>query len=105
MEVIAKIVLAVLPSLVTGIILAVWNSKQNRRVKDQDKKEEKRIELDMLRLNLLVATAQLSQAVAIAIKRGYPNGEIEIGIEKYNEAMEEFREFERKQIAEVNNEK
>lgn len=105
MEVIVKIVLAVLPSLVTGIILAVWNSKQNRRVKEQDKKEEKRIELDMLRLNLLVATARLSQAVAIAIKRGYPNGEIEVGIKKYDEAMEEFREFERKQIAEVNNEK
>ncbi|MEI3501055.1 MAG: hypothetical protein V8Q39_06095 [Anaerovoracaceae bacterium] len=52
----------------------------------------------MLRISLLVATAQLSRAVAMAIKRGSPNGEIEEGLEQYNMAMEEFREFEREQI-------
>ena len=60
--------------------------------------EADRRKSEMLRISLLVATAQLSRAVAMAIKRGSPNGEIEEGLEQYNMAMEEFREFEREQI-------
>jgi len=48
---------------------------------------------------LTVASAQLSYAVAMAVKRGTPNGEMETAIEKYETAMEAFRTYERKQIS------
>ena len=95
---------AILPSLLTGIILSVWNSRQKKRENDRDEREGYRLKSEMLRISLLVATAQLSRAVAMAIKRGSPNGEIEEGLEQYNAAMEEFREFEREQIIRQMNE-
>ena len=95
---------AILPSLLTGIILSVWNFRQNKRENVREERETHRRESEMLRISLLVATAQLSRAVAMAIKRGSPNGEIEEGLEKYNSAMEEFREFEREQMIRQMNE-
>ena len=86
----SQILWAALPSLLTGIILSVWNSRQKKREIVRDEKEADRRKSEMLRISLLVATAQLSRAVA--------NGEIEEGLERYNMAMEEFREFEREQI-------
>ncbi len=97
-EMFSQILWAALPSLLTGIILSVWNSRQKKREIVRDEKEADRRKSEMLRISLLVATAQLSRAVAMAIKRGSPNGEIEEGLEQYNMAMEEFREFEREQI-------
>lgn len=105
METFVEVLWAVCPAILTGIVLSVWNSKQNKRDANREEKDEKRKELDMLRLNLLVATAQLAQALAMAVKRGYPNGEIEKGIEKYEEAMGDFRKFERERTAEVASEK
>ena len=52
-----------------------------------------------MQLALLVATAKLSYAVAMAWKRGEPNGEVEDGIEQYREAMTAFKRFERKLVA------
>lgn len=98
MDMFSQILWAALPSLLTGIILSVWNSRQKKREIVRDEKEADRRKSEMLRISLLVATAQLSRAVAMAIKRGSPNGEIEEGLEQYNMAMEEFREFEREQI-------
>ena len=105
MEIIIKLFWSSLPAVLSGIILAVFNSRQKKRDANREEKDEKRKELDMLRLNLLVATAQLAQALAMAVKRGYPNGEIERGIEKYEEAMVDFREFERERTAEISIEK
>jgi hypothetical protein len=34
----------------------------------------------------------------MAIKRGTPNGEVEEGIEAYENALEQYRKFEREQI-------
>ena len=45
-------------------------------------------------------TAKLSYAIAMAWKRGTPNGEVEDGIEQYKEAMTAFKKFERKLVAE-----
>ena len=62
---------------------------------------EKAAELDeQVRISLLVAAAKLSYAVAAAIKRGSPNGEIEEGVKAYNAAMREFQDFERALLAE-----
>ena len=93
------VISALAPSLIVGIVLFYWErrqKKQDARAKDRD---ELQVEADMRRLDLEVATAQLSYAVAMAIKRGSPNGEIETALDSYNSAMEKFRKFERKQFA------
>ena len=52
-------------------------------------------------LDLQMATAKLSYAVAVALKRGEANGEVEKGVESYEKALEKFQEFERKQLSKV----
>lgn len=96
---ILEIVCAALPGLLTGLVLAYWNRKQNKQDNQRKAHEESAVESDMLRIDLEVATAQLSYAVAMAVKRGHANGEMEAAIEKYEKAMEKFRKFERKQMA------
>ena len=92
------IISAVLPSLTVGVIMAIFNRKQQKQIQKEEEKEKAKLESAVLELNLVVATAQLSYAVAMALKRGEPNGEIEEGIEAYEKAMSDFRKFERKQI-------
>lgn len=99
MDVIIQALWATLPGIIVGIVLAVWNHGQKKRDARNSARETERIESEKLRLSLLVATAQLSYAVAMAVKRGTPNGEIEEGIAQYNRAMGKFRSFEREQIA------
>lgn len=90
---------AVLPGLVVGIVMAAWNRQQKKRVESSEQKEQDHIENEMMRIDLEVATAQLAHAVAMAYKRGSPNGEMEAALCQYEKAMEKFRKFERKQMA------
>ena len=99
MDFAAQLLGAVLPSLVVGIFMAVWNAKQKRFTDAEKQRELDRLRAEALEISLLVATAQLSYAVAIAIKRGAANGEVEEGIEQYQRAMSKVREFEREQLA------
>lgn len=87
-----------MPGIIVGIILAFWNRGQKKRDDKNSEREDERQHSEELRISLLVASAQLSYAVAMAIKRGSPNGEIEEGIKEYNKAMEKFRKFEREQL-------
>lgn len=95
---IETILRAIAPSIIVGLVLFYWERRQKKQ--DSINKEQEAVQMssDMLRLDLEVATAQLSYAVAIAYKRGAPNGEMEAAIKKYDEAMTNFREFERKQL-------
>lgn len=90
---------AVIPSICVGIVMAYWNGRQKKRDQEQLQREKERIKSERLRISLLVSTAQLSYAVAMAWKRGKPNGEVEVGVEAYNKAMEEFRAYERELLA------
>lgn len=99
MDIFIKLVWAVVPGVIVGVIMAIWNSRQKRHDRHVAEKEESAIRESTLRLSLLVATAQLSYAVAMAYKRGQPNGEMEVGINQYNRAMQAFREFEREQVS------
>ena len=92
------IIEAIIPGLVVGVVLAVWNRKQNKKSAVSDKKAANAERKDSLEIALLVATAELSYATTMAIKRGNPNGEVEIAVKRYNKAMEQFREFERQQL-------
>lgn len=93
-----ELFIAILPSITVGILMALFNKKQNKRDEYAKEREELRIEGENVRLNLLLSANKLSYAVAMAIKRGTPNGEVEEGIEQYKTAMEEFKRFERKLV-------
>lgn len=91
---------ALAPSIITGIVLAVWTRWYSKTTKKKDDAEAARRKEARLNLNLTFATAQLSYACAMAIKRGFPNGEIEEAVETYKVALEDYRVFERGLVAE-----
>ena len=101
MEIVQGIFWAVSPSVAAGIILAWWNHGQKKRDERDDKRERDRLKSERLRIDMLMATCKLSYAVAMAYKRGKPNGEIEDGAEEYKKAMGAFKAFEREQSAEM----
>lgn len=99
MEILIQLMWAIAPGIIVGVVMAVWNKQQKHRTDMDEQREKERIESERLRISLLVATAQLSYAVAMAYKRGSVNGEMEIGIAQYEKAMESFRSFEQEQMA------
>lgn len=96
---IENIIGAIAPGLIVGIVLFYWERRQKKNDANRNQQTDLQVEGDMLRLDLEVATAQLSYAVAMAVKRGHANGEMEAAIAKYETAMDKFRKFERKQMA------
>ena len=99
MDTVIEILKAIVPSLMVGIVLGIWNRKQNKRNQAEDAREKNAMQKEVLQLDLLVATGQLTYAVAMAMKRGTVNGEMEEGIAQYNKAMGKFRRFEREELA------
>lgn len=99
MEILIQAIWAIAPGIIVGVVMAVWNKQQKHRTDMDEQREKERIESERLRISLLVATAQLSYAVAMAKKRGSVNGEMEAGIAQYEKAMESFRSFEQEQMA------
>lgn len=97
-EILSRLLWACVPSLIVGVTMALWNKQQKKRDDERRESEKERIKSETLRISLLLATAQLSYASAMAIKRGSPNGEMETAFGQYNEAMQEFRQFEREQL-------
>ncbi len=100
-EWILTILQAASPGLIVGVVMLYWTRKQNKKDSTQTERESTAKKKDTLEIALLVATAELSYATTMAIKRGSPNGEVETAIERYNYAMEKFRKFEREQLSNV----
>lgn len=98
MEWVIGVLSACIPSLLVGVVLAVWERRQTRKAKAVEAREDTARQKDALVLSLLVATAELSYAQVMALKRGSPNGEVESALERYNKAMGKFRAFEREQL-------
>ena len=74
-----SLIYAIAPSLLVGVIMALFNRRQRHRDAQMDARSEARKRETLLALDLQMATAKLSFATAMAIKRGNPNGEIEEG--------------------------
>lgn len=100
-EWILGVVQAALPGLIVSVVMLYWNRKQTQKDSTQSEQDGVAKKKDMLEIALLVATAELSYATTMAIKRGSPNGEVETAIERYNYAMDKFRKFEREQLSNV----
>ena len=89
---------AILPSLTVALFMAFYNRKQSRKSEKERADEAIREEGEKVRLDLLLANSMLSYAIAMAYKRGAPNGEIETGIKQYESAIAAFHAFERKLV-------
>lgn len=83
----------ILPSLTVGVLMAVFNRRQAKREAAEQKMTEEQRRESVLHLELIMATAKLSYAVAMAIKRGKANGEVEEGIEAYEKAKRRYDAF------------
>lgn len=94
-----RLLWAILPGIITGIFMAIWNGRQKKRDAEDREDREERVRAENLKLNLLLASAQLAYACTMALKRGSTNGEVEPAVEQYNKAMGKFRAFEREQLA------
>lgn len=81
---------ATIPSLVVGIILAQMNRKGDERYKQDQEAAKERAEAAQIQMDMIMASAALSFAVACAVKRGTPNGEIEDGIAEYAIAKKKY---------------
>ena len=92
---------ACVPGIIVGVVLAVMNGRRSAKTKKEEAKEEAAKRKDALEISLLVATAELSYALVMAMKRGSPNGEVESALDRYNKAMEKFRKFERERLGEL----
>lgn len=81
----------------TVVITHIIKKKLDERDKKQAEKEQARVEYENVVLDVTNANAKLSYALAMAIKRGSPNGEVEAGISAYNDAMNKQTKFLQKQ--------
>ena len=93
-------IIALLPSLCVSVIMAIFTTQQKKREERIRERESVRKDGERVQLSLLLATAKLAFAVAMAVKNGHPNGDVEDGIEQYKEAMKDFKKFERELVAE-----
>ena len=93
MEWMAAVISALVPSLLCGVILARFNHRQSRKDAVADRCAEARKQESLLLLEMNMANAKLSYAVAMAIKRGKTNGEVEEGIEAYEAARKKYLHF------------
>ena len=108
MDQLTVILLAIVEGVLIGIMVYLFQRslrKRDQRAEKKEKEEQKRrqeqCEKEELMLNLLISTAKLSYANAIALRDGKTNGETKEAIDKYDKTLEEFREFERKQISKI----
>lgn len=99
-DILISVLWAALPALITGVALAEWNHKQKERDDITDHRERMRQRGEMVQLDLIVATAELARATAVAVKCGKTNGEMDKALGEYNEAISRFREYERERVIE-----
>lgn len=95
---IVPFLLGLIPSVITSIVVFYIQRQQKTKDEKAEGRANARRKAEKLSFDLQIATAKLAYAVAMAIKRGTPNGEVEDGIEAYKTALERYREFEREQI-------
>lgn len=85
--------LFLLQLIATAFITNRLNKKLAERDEKQKEIEKARLEYEVVMLEVTDASAKLSYALAMAIKRGSPNGEVEAGIDAYQKAMTNKTQF------------
>lgn len=100
MNLLSAVISAAVPSVVCGVFLYFFQRRQNKKDAQVEHRAEARRKEGLLSMELQMATAKLSYAVAMALKRGSPNGEVEDGVEAYEAARKKYLAFLNEQAAE-----
>ena len=85
--------IAIVPTLAVGIFMLYFSRGQKKRDDASIDSAKARKEECLLSLELQMAIAKLSYATAVALKRGYANGEVETEIEAYELAQRKYYTF------------
>ena len=99
----AASVLSAAASVLTGLLLFYFQRQQRRRDERAARQAERRKRESLLSLEMMSANNQLSYALAMAVRRGRPNGEVETALEAYNEAKAAYDHFKAELAAEQMN--
>ena len=76
----SSIFMAVLPSLLVGVVLFYWQRAQKKR-------DERKDEIEEVNQAVSYATMELANATAIAVTEGKNNGELKRARKAYDEAI------------------
>jgi DNA-binding XRE family transcriptional regulator len=82
-----------LPALLVALIMFWFNKRQKVREKKHDHQQEIRRKENLLQLQMIAATADLSRATAVALKNGKANGEVDEGLTSYVAAKKCYYAF------------
>lgn len=86
-------VITALISAASVIIVARINVDSRRHMKKSEEREKIRNKGTLIQLKMMQANTKLTDAIAIAIKRGYPNGEVEAAQKEIAEVEKEYNQF------------
>jgi len=100
MEWFESLIVGLVPSVISAVVIFVVTHKLTRAEAHRDALAEARKREALLELEMIMATAKLSYAVAVAVKRGEPNGEIEDGIAAFEAAKRKYVAFLNEQATE-----
>ena len=87
------IIIGITETIFTAMLIFYLQRKQNKLDKLKEKHEQARKEESLLQMELIMASAKLSYACAVALKRGKANGEVEEGTKAYEEAKDKYYHF------------
>ena len=93
------VVCAVITALSTIIcaVIAKQGSNRDKREKEEqernEKREKQRLKEAMLQLAMISANTKLTLGVAMALKHGHCNGEVEEGMKAVAEASKEYEQY------------
>ena len=96
------IIVAGIPSAIIGFFFTRFNKKLDKREKIHTEKEDARIKNEMMIVKMLMTSLALSEATAQAVSRipdANCNGDMHDALNSVKKAKDEYREFEREQIA------
>ncbi|MDO4486021.1 MAG: hypothetical protein Q4C46_05425 [Bacillota bacterium] len=96
MDIVTGIIMAAVPSVLSGIVLAVVSKSQ----KKADEREEERNERERLTLESLNAIFCVTKELTECVLNGKePNGELHIAYEYKQKAKHDLEEYERKRAS------
>ena len=90
---VGELILAILPTLICSCLVLYITTRQNKHDKKVLARAEARQRESLLALEMQMATAKLAYALAMAVKRGAPNGEVEEGVQAYESAKAKYFAF------------
>lgn len=95
-----NIIITIAQTIFISMLVFYLQRGQTKADKNKEHHEEMRKKESLLQMELIMASAKLSYACAVALKRGKANGEVEEGIRAYEEAKEKYYHFLNEQAKE-----